>query len=59
MGRRARANGDEQNVYSRYWRPLYISLGRPGVIAKTKRRTHKRERRDATAVIQRERNDDA
>lgn len=44
MGRRPRHNGDEQDAYS-HWRYMLCCLTRAGVIAKTKRRTHKRERR--------------
>lgn len=45
MGRRALKNGDEQDAYTR-WRGMLVYLGRPGVVKKIKRATHKRERRD-------------
>ena len=45
MGRRRRHDGDEQDAYSRRWRKMIAALARAGVVRKTKRRTHKRERR--------------
>lgn len=41
---------DEQDAYTR-WRHLYIYLSRPGVVKSIKRRTHKRERREAQGQI--------
>jgi hypothetical protein len=44
---------DEQDAYTR-WRKLYCYLQRPGVVKKIKRRTHKRERREAKTEIRKE-----
>ncbi|MDJ0323181.1 hypothetical protein QMG61_05315 [Cryobacterium sp. PH31-AA6] len=49
MTKRARVNGDEQDAYSRYWRRSLCCLSRAGIVKKTKRRTHKRERREGKA----------
>ena len=43
-------NGDEQDAYTG-WRKLYIYTSRPGVIKKIKKRTHKRERKEAARWI--------
>lgn len=40
----------EQDAYT-VWRHLYCYLARPGVVKSIKRRTHKRERREAVAAI--------
>lgn len=37
---------DEYDAYSR-WRHVMSSMQRPGAVKKIKRRTHKRERREA------------
>lgn len=50
MKRRA-VDGDEQDVYSA-WRKLLCWTQRPGATKKVKRRTHRRERREARAEIQ-------
>lgn len=42
---RAVRGADEQDAYTR-WRKVLIYLGRPGVVKKIKRRTHKRERQE-------------
>lgn len=41
---------DEQDAYTK-WRHLLVSLARPGAVKKIKRRTHKRERREAKRMI--------
>lgn len=43
-------NGDEQDVYT-YARKVLCRTGRPGAVKKVKRRTHKRERREAIKWI--------
>lgn len=43
-------SGEEQDVYSK-WRKVLIWASRPGAVKKVKRRTHKRERREAKAEI--------
>jgi hypothetical protein len=40
---------DEQDAYSRYWRPMIF--WKRGQLAAIKRRTHKRERREAREQI--------
>jgi hypothetical protein len=40
----------EHDAYTA-WRHLYCYLARPGVVKSIKRRTHKRERREAKAEI--------
>lgn len=45
-------DGDEQDVHSRFWRRHMI--WQPGEVAKVKRRTNKRARRAARAMIRRE-----
>lgn len=50
MIKRIIKTGDEQDVYTRA-RKFIIALKRPGVVKKTKRRTHKRERREAKIEI--------
>ncbi|QOP65099.1 hypothetical protein PQE12_gp39 [Arthrobacter phage Adumb2043] len=50
MGRRRMAHWDEQDVYTG-WRRVLCYTQRPGVVASIKRRTHKRERREARAAI--------
>lgn len=42
---------DESTVYSR-WRKLVIWTDRPGAVKKVKKRTHRRERREANKYIQ-------
>lgn len=49
-------NGDEQDAYTA-WRHLYIYLSRPGVVKAIKRRTHKRERREANREIRQQLDD--
>ena len=46
MGRRRCLTDAEHDAYSKYWRKQYCYLQIPGVIAKIKRSTHKRERRE-------------
>lgn len=41
---------EEQDVYSK-WRKVLIWASRPGAVKKVKRRTHKRERREAKAEL--------
>jgi hypothetical protein len=43
--------GDEQDVYSR-WRHILCSYQRAGAVKKVKKRTHRRERREAKQYIQ-------
>lgn len=40
-------DGDEQDAYSHWGRKYLVYLGRAGVVKKIKKRTHKRERREA------------
>ena len=49
---RPRKGGDEQDAYSRYWRKMYF--WKRGQLAKIKRRTHKRERREGKQQIEKE-----
>ena len=49
VGRRI-VGGDEQDAYT-FARKFYCYLARPGVVKKIKKRTHKRERREAKAEI--------
>ena len=51
MFKRAIKDGDEQDAYT-LARKFYCYLARPGVVKKIKRRTHKRERREAKQWIQ-------
>jgi hypothetical protein len=44
---------DEEDAYTP-WRKLYCYLQRPGAVKQIKRRTHKRERREAKAAIRKE-----
>lgn len=46
-------NGEEQDVYTG-WRKYLAWTSRPGAVKKVKRRTHKRERREARATISQE-----
>lgn len=46
MYRRIIKDGDEQDAYT-IARKFYCYLARPGVVKKIKRKTHKRERREA------------
>lgn len=48
MTRRFAITGDEVDAYGRM-RHSIICLGRAGVVKRTKRRTHKRERREGRA----------
>lgn len=48
--KRRMVDGEEWDAYTR-WRHLLIYMGRPGVVKKIKRRTHKRERREARNEI--------
>lgn len=50
MIKRIIKNGDEQDAYT-LARRFYCYLTRPGVVKKIKRRTHKRERREAKYYI--------
>ena len=50
MIKRTIKTGDEQDAYT-LARKLYCYLARPGVVKKIKRRTHKRERREARQWI--------
>ena len=43
-------NGDEQDAYT-IARKFYVYLSRAGAVKKIKRRTHKRERREAKRWI--------
>lgn len=43
-------NADEQDAYT-FARKFYCYLARPGMVKKIKRRTHKRERREAKGWI--------
>ena len=47
---RAIKSSDEQDVYSK-WRRLLCWTQRAGAVKKVKRRTHKRERREAKVDI--------
>lgn len=47
--KRRRVDGDEQDAYSKYWRPMLARFQRAGEVKKIKRRTHKRERREGKA----------
>lgn len=49
-GMRQIKNSEEQDVYTG-WRKVLIWASRPGAIKKVKRRTHKRERREAKAEL--------
>jgi hypothetical protein len=49
-------NGDEQDAYT-FARKFYCYLARPGVVKKIKRRTHKRERKEAKRWIDEQRED--
>lgn len=49
MARRI-AHWDEADAYTG-WRHRLVYLGRAGVVKKIKRRTHKRERREARSEI--------
>lgn len=50
MGRRPVIGYDEQDVYTG-WRRLYCYTRKAGVVAYVKRKTHKRERREARQEI--------
>ncbi|AYN58524.1 hypothetical protein HOU70_gp43 [Arthrobacter phage Liebe] len=50
MGRRPVVTWEEQDVYTS-WRRVLAYVQRPGVVRAVKRRTHKRERREARADI--------
>ena len=51
--RRAAVTAEEQDVYTG-WRKVLIWTGRAGTVKGVKRRTHRRERREATAEIRRD-----
>lgn len=53
MGRRRVADSDEQDAYTA-WRRLYVYTQRAGVVRSIKRKTHKRERREARVLLQKE-----
>lgn len=55
MGRRPITGYDEQDVYTG-WRRLYCYTRKAGVVAYVKKKTHKRERREARAQIKKELN---
>ncbi len=46
-------DGDTMDAYSRNWRRLLCCLGRAGVVKKTKKRYHKRTRREAKDSLRR------
>jgi hypothetical protein len=46
-------NADEQDAYTR-WRKVTAYLQRPGAVKAIKRRTHKRERREARQTLRSE-----
>lgn len=48
--------GDEQDAYTG-WRKVLCYMQRPGVVKGIKRRTHKRERREASRWIAEQRRD--
>lgn len=50
MKRRRIVTGDEQDAYTK-WRKYLVYLSRPGAVKSIKRRTHKRERREAGSEI--------
>lgn len=50
MGRRRITGWDEEDAYTS-WRRFYCYLQRPGAVRYIKRKTHKRERREARAEI--------
>lgn len=52
MSRRI-VSADEQDAYTG-WRKYLIWTSRPGAVKKVKRRTHKRERREAQADIRKD-----
>ncbi|GAA2230465.1 hypothetical protein GCM10009851_14060 [Herbiconiux moechotypicola] len=54
MGRRAMRNGEEYDAYTA-WRGALLYLTRAGAVKAIKRRTHKRERREAAQLIRLER----
>lgn len=49
-------NGDEQDAYTG-WRKVLVWTSRPGAVKSVKRRTHRRERREARQWIEEQRND--
>lgn len=53
MTRRQIKHYEEQDVYTG-WRKFLIWTSRPGMTKRVKRRTHKRERREAKREIQEE-----
>ena len=56
MRKRIIKTGDEQDVYTG-WRKYLYWTARPGAVKKVKRRTHKRERREASQWIKEELDD--
>jgi len=50
MGRRLMPEWDEQDAYTG-WRHVLARFSRAGVVARVKRRTHRRERREAKDAI--------
>lgn len=52
MGRRPIVGYAEQDAYTP-WRRVYAYLQRPGAVAYIKRKTHRRERREARLAIRR------
>jgi hypothetical protein len=53
MGRRPMSSWDEHDAYTG-WRRVLCYIGRPGVRRSIKRKTHKRERREARAAIRKD-----
>lgn len=49
--KRIAKTGDEVDAYSK-WRKYFVYLSRPGAVKSIKRRTHRRERREAKQDIQ-------
>lgn len=54
MGRRRIAGWDEEDAYTG-WRKYYCYLDKAGAVRYIKRKTHRRERREAKRQIQEER----
>lgn len=52
MSKRRCVTADERDAYTA-WRKVLCYMGRPGVVKAIKRRTHKRERREARQAIRR------
>jgi hypothetical protein len=52
MGRRAIVSWDEDDAYTS-WRQAYCYLAKAGAVKYIKRKTHRRERREAKQAIRR------